>query len=77
MVVPELVIARIARKHGVRDEDIHHAFAHPVRAFDLDDGFTLLIGAGSSGALLEIGVVESDSTPVAVHAMAARTKFLR
>jgi hypothetical protein len=31
-----------------------------------------------SGALLEIGVVRSDdSTPVIVHAMKARPKFLR
>jgi len=71
------VIAPSARKHGVSDRDIEHAFAHPVRAFDLDEGFTMLIGAGLSGALLEVGVVESDDVPVVVHAMAARAKFLR
>jgi len=44
------VIAPSARKHGVSDRDIEHAFAHPVRAFDLDDGFTMCIGAGVSAA---------------------------
>jgi len=72
-----LVIAPSARKHGVKDRDIEHAVAHPVRAFDLDDGFTMLIGAGVTGALFEVGVVESDDVPVVVHAMAARAKFLR
>jgi len=60
MVVPELVIATSARRHGVRDEDIEPAFAHAVRLFDLDDGFTMVIRAGLSGALFESGVVESD-----------------
>ena len=54
-----------------------HAFAYSVRAFDLDDGFTMLIGAGITGALFEVGVVESDDAPVVVHAMAARAKSLR
>ena len=71
------VIAPSARKHGVSDRDIEHAFTYPVRAFDLDDGFTMLIGAGVSGALFEVGVVESDQAPVIVHAMPARAKFLR
>lgn len=76
-MVGGLVIAPSARKHGVSDRDIEHAFAHPVRAFDLDDGFTMLIGAGLSGALAEVGVVESHDVPVVVHAMAARVKVLR
>ncbi len=72
-----MVIAPSACKHGVSDRDIEHAVAHPVRAFDLDDGFTMLIGAGVTGALFEVGVVESDDVPVVVHAMAARAKFRR
>jgi len=71
------VIAPSARKHGLSDRDIEHTFAYPIRAFDLDEGFPMLIGAGLSGALLEVGVVESDDVPVVVHAMAARAKFLR
>jgi len=28
----DLVIASSARKHGVSDEDIRHAYDHPIRA---------------------------------------------
>jgi len=37
----------------------------------------MCVGAGVSGALVEIGVVDSDEVPVVVHAMRARAKFLR
>jgi len=39
------IIAESARKHGVSDEDILHAFANPIRVFDLEEGFTMVIGA--------------------------------
>lgn len=64
-------------KHGIRDEDIRHAFANPVRVFELDDGFVMLIGADIAAVLLEIGVVEAATGSVVVHAMRAREKFLR
>jgi len=54
-----------------------HAYANPIRVFDLGDGFTMLVGGGSAAALYEIGVVEGTTAPVVVHAMAARHKFLR
>jgi hypothetical protein len=34
----ELIIAESARKHGVSDADIRHAYAHPIRVFELDEG---------------------------------------
>ena len=37
------IIAESARKHGVSDEDILHAYANPIRVFDLDEGFTMVI----------------------------------
>lgn len=37
---------------------------------------TMLIGGSTSGALLEIGVVEGADGSVIVHAMPAREKFL-
>ena len=40
-----LVIAPSAHKHGVSEEDIRHAYAHPIRVFELDEGFTMVIGA--------------------------------
>jgi hypothetical protein len=39
------IIAESARKHGVSDEDILHAYANPIQVFDLDEGFTMVIGA--------------------------------
>jgi len=59
------------------NEDILHAYANPIRVFELDDGLTMLIGCGASTILYEIGVVEGTTAPVVVHAMRARDKFLR
>jgi hypothetical protein len=73
----EPTIAPSARKHGISDDDIRHAFAHPIRVFELDEGLVMLIGASAAAAPLEIGVVEATTGPVIVHAMPAREKFLR
>lgn len=64
-------------KHGVSDEDIRHACAHPIRVFELDEGFTMVIGANQAAIIYEIGVVDGVAAPVVVHAMKARDKFLR
>jgi len=73
----EPIIADSARKHGVSDEDILHAYANPMRVFELDDGFTMVIGANQAAIIFEIGVAEGVQAPVIVHAMRAREKFLR
>ena len=65
-----------ARKHGINDEDMLHAYRHPIRVFDLDD-LTMLIGPDASARLLEVGVVEAEGVEFIVHAMAARPKFLK
>ena len=70
------VILASARKHGIPDEDMVHAYRHPVRVFDLDE-LTMLIGADDSGRLLEVGVAVGDGVEFIVHAMPARKKFLR
>jgi hypothetical protein len=70
------LIAASALKHGVSAEDILHAYRNPIRAYDLDDGFTMLIGPASDGNLLETGVVSGTDGPVIVHAMRARPQFL-
>jgi hypothetical protein len=57
-----------ARKYGVSDEDILQAYANPIRVFDLDEGFTMVIGAN---------LVDGVSAAVTVHAMRARETFLR
>jgi len=65
-----------ARKHGVSDNDMLHAYRNPIRVFSLDD-LVMLIGADAAGNLLEIGVATGEGVEFIVHAMPARTKFLR
>jgi hypothetical protein len=69
------VILASARKHGIDDEDMLHAYRNPIRVFDLDD-LTMLIGPDAAARLLEIGVAEAEGVEFIVHAMAARPKFL-
>ena len=73
----EPVIAESARRHGVSDEDMLQAYAHPVRVFDLDEGFRMVIGANNAATLYEVGIVAGEDRPVIVHAMQSRDKFLR
>ncbi len=70
------VVVASARKHGVSDTDMLHAYRNPVRVFDLDD-LVLLIGADESGRLLEVGVATAEGLEFIVHAMPARPRFLR
>lgn len=69
------MILASARKHGIDDEDMLHAYRNPIRVFDLDD-LTMLIGPDTSARILEIGVAEAEGVEFIVHAMAARPKFL-
>ena len=71
------IIAPSARKHGVSDEDIRHAYSNPIRIFELDEGLTMIIGANQAAIIYEIGVVDGVPAPVVVHAMKARDRFLR
>ena len=64
-----------ARKHGIADDDMLHAYRHPIRVFDLDD-LDMLISADHSGRMLETGVTSAEGVEFIVHAMAARPKFL-
>lgn len=73
----EPVIARAALRHGLGVSDILHAYRLPIRIWDLGEGFTMTVGAGESGSLLEIGFVRAEDGVVIIHAMAARAKFLR
>lgn len=77
MSVAALLIATSARKHGIHDDDMLHAFNHPMFVEDLDEGFVVFVGADVAGNLLEIGVVDSTDGPIIVHAMTARPKYLR
>jgi hypothetical protein len=67
-----------ARTHGVLDDDMTHALRHHWRAFEADDSaVTMFIGPSSSGEPLEIGVVTDEDGTAVIHAMAARSKFLK
>lgn len=70
------VILESARKHGVGDEDMLHAYRNPIRVFDVND-LAMLIGADHAGSLLEVGIAESEGIEFIVHAMTARSKFVR
>ena len=66
-----------ARKHGVLDDDMLHAFRHHWRAFETDDpDVTMFIGPSMTSAPLEVGVVVDDDGVAIIHAMPARKKFL-
>ena len=73
----EPLIAPSARKHGVSDESIVHAFNNPIRVEDLEEGLVMFVGPDHARNLFEIGVVTSAEGPVIVHAMPARPKYRR
>lgn len=70
------VIVASARKHGISDSDMLHAYRNPIRVFQIDD-LVMLIGGDESGRMLEIGVAAAEGIEFIVHAMSAREKFLR
>ena len=70
------VILESARKHGISDADMLHAYRHPIRVFVMDD-LVMLVGGDEAGRLLEVGVAEAEGVEFIVHAMPARERFLR
>jgi len=52
-----------------------HAYRNPIRVFHLDD-LTMLVGAGESAGLVEVGVAHAEGIDFLVHAMPARPRFL-
>lgn len=73
----DLIMAHSALKHGLSEEQIRHAYRNPIRAWDLGDGFAMLVGATPAAVLIEVGFVQGDTAIVIVHAMRARERFLR
>lgn len=70
------MIVATARKHGVNDNDMLHAYRNPIRVFSLDD-LIMLIGADQAGNLLELGVATGEGVEFIVHATPARPRILR
>ena len=73
----EPIIAQSALKHGLTEDEILHAYRNPLRAWDLGEGFTMIIGPNHATLILEVGYIQGSTAVVIVHAMRAREKFLR
>lgn len=72
-----MIIEPSARKHGVRDEDMRHAFRNHWRRLETDDvARTVFIGPSTTGQPLELVVVCDEAGTAIIHAMAARRKYL-
>ena len=68
-----------ARKHGISDDDIRHAFENAVASITVPDrpDFWMIVGPDQSAQLLEIGVLADDDNDYVIHAMPARPKCLK
>ncbi|HEX7589885.1 MAG TPA: hypothetical protein VF362_02790 [Demequinaceae bacterium] len=67
-----------ALKHGVRADDIRHAYQNAIRYVEFEyrgETRLLVIGADSAGRLLELVVVPSPETSRIIHADLLRPKF--
>ncbi len=67
-----------ARKHGVTDEDMRHAYRHHWGRVETDEvARTVFIGPSSTGEPLEVVVVSDEAGEAIIHAMVARRKYLK
>jgi hypothetical protein len=70
-------ILRSAFRHGVADEDIHHALrgALVVDEVGEDPLRYLVLGPDRAGNLLELVVLDRPQGPAVIHAMGMRPKY--
>ncbi|WP_068427003.1 hypothetical protein [Piscicoccus intestinalis] len=78
----EPLILESARRHGIDDDDILSAYAFVIGSFVDERGprpLVMLVGLSTSGAVLEIGVVDRPDYGIicVVHAMTARPETLK
>ena len=68
-----------ARKHGISDDDIRHAFEHAVAAITVPDqpDFSMLVGPDLAARVLDIGVLMAHDNEYVIHPMPARAKYLK
>ena len=64
-----------ARRHGVSDSGMLHAYRNPFKAVP-EGVMTMLVGDDGSGRVLEVGVERTDDGDLIIHAMPARRKYL-
>ena len=79
--VSDLGINSSARRHGVADEDIHHAIAHALYTDEIDPEppvRQLHLGGDTAGNMLEVVTLHFDDGGVlAIHAMKMRKQYQR
>lgn len=67
-----------ARKHGIDDRDIEHAWRHATRLVEYEyegDERLLVIGPDRHGSMLELVAVPVDTPTRIIHADRLRPKF--
>lgn len=70
-------IKESARKHGIGDSDMLHAYRHHWFWIETDDtAVNILVGPATTGEPLEIAVVSRGTSSAIIHAMRARRSFL-
>jgi hypothetical protein len=74
-------IHRSARKHGISDEAIRHAFDNALVQLDFDADehppSYALVGPNSAATMIELVVIiGDDNRHIVIHAMNARPHFL-
>ncbi len=67
-------IHRSARRHQIPDDDIAHAYEHPLAWVEVGDDPPryLVAGADRAGNLLELVVLAVEDDVLVIHAMALR-----
>lgn len=73
----KLEIHPSARKHGISDEDIEHAFRNAMGISDQEDDLRLYLGPARNGELIEVVIVQTSSAELVIHAMKMREKYRR
>lgn len=76
---PEPEIRPSAHRHGIGIADILHAYRRPDVVVLERENFDMLIGPGTDGLPVEIGVLYDPDHDVdmIIHAMRARPKYTR
>lgn len=67
-----------ARRHGIDDSDIQHAWVNAVRLVEYDyegEDRLLVIGPDRHGRMLELVAVPADQPARVIHADRLRPKF--
>ncbi|OUS93312.1 hypothetical protein CA951_24715 [Rhodococcus sp. NCIMB 12038] len=73
----EPVISECAYKDGIDSGDMVHAFNKAITAFDLGEGFIVLVGPALDAPLLEFGYITSTDAPGDRPRHEARPSYLR